>query len=153
MFSNELICKILEYIYANINKDITIDDLSMLFFFDKTYIMKRFKKEIGLTIHKYINIIRIYNSLPYFKYDNQIISIAFKNGFNSLEYFSETFKQVIGVSPMTYKKFINHNIDISIEDEETILNNVVKIDSIRNKVELYLRNRKPKTTVKKLVFK
>ena len=154
MYSNELVCKIIEYLNKNINKEITIDELSMLFYFDKTYIMKRFKRELGVSIHEYINIIRIYNSLSLFKDDNYILAIAFKNGFNSLEYFSETFKQIMEVNPMTYKKFINHNLDITEEDENTILNNIVKIESIRHKTELYLRNRKPKTNpVKKLVFK
>lgn len=45
MFSNDLVCNIIEYINNNINKEITIDELSLLFYFNKTYIMKRFKKE------------------------------------------------------------------------------------------------------------
>ena len=53
MFSNELVCNILDYINNNINKEITIDELSYLFFFDKTYIMKRFKKELNI---QFINI-------------------------------------------------------------------------------------------------
>ncbi|MBR1377137.1 MAG: helix-turn-helix transcriptional regulator [Bacilli bacterium] len=154
MFSNELVCKIIEYLNSNINKEITIDELSMLFFFDKTYIMKRFKKELGIPIHKYINTIRIYNSLPYFKYNNQIISIAFKNGFNSLEYFSEIFKNIVGVSPMIYKKYINYNPNTSKKDEDTILNNVAKINNIKNMADAYLMHRKPTIApVKKLVFK
>ena len=92
MFSNSLVCDILEYINKNLNDEITIDDLANRFYFDKTYIMKRFKREIKLSIHEYINSMRIYNSLIYFSDDNYIISIAFKNGFNSLEYFSEIFK-------------------------------------------------------------
>ena len=60
MFSNELVCNSLEYINKNIKKEITIDELSSIFFFDKTYIMKRFKRELNLSIHEYINTIRIY---------------------------------------------------------------------------------------------
>ena len=93
MFSNELVCNVIEYLNNNINKEITIDELSMQFYFNKTYIMKRFKRELGVSIHEYINTIRIYNSLSYFRDDNYILSIAFKNGFNSLEYFSEMFKK------------------------------------------------------------
>ena len=59
MFSHELVCNILEYINKNINEEITIDELANRFYFDKTYIMKRFKKEIGKSIHEYINTIRI----------------------------------------------------------------------------------------------
>lgn len=94
MFSNDLICNIIEYLNNNINKEITIDELSTLFYFNKTYIMKNSKKELNISIHEYINTIRIYNSLPYFKEDNYILNIAFRNGFNSLEYYSEIFKKI-----------------------------------------------------------
>ena len=98
MFSNELVCNIIEYLNDNINKEITINELSLLFYFDKTYIMQKFKRELGISIHEYINTIRIYNSLAYFKDNNYVLSIALNNGFNSLEYFSETFKKIMGVS-------------------------------------------------------
>ncbi len=153
MYSNSLVCEILKYLNNNINKEITINELSLLFFFDKTYIMKRFKKELGITIHEYINIIRIYNSLSYFKDDNYFLSIAFNNGFNSLEYFSETFKKVLGVSPRKYKKFVNRDIDLTVEDEITVLQGISDINHIKNKIDLYLLNQKPtKYPVKKIVL-
>ena len=142
MYSNELICNILNYLNNNINKEISIDELSILFYYDKTYIMKKFKKELNITIHEYINIIRIYNSLLLFKDDNYIISIAFKNGFNSLEYFSEIFKKYMGVSPIIYRKYINHK-NIKSKEEKLILDNISKINSIKNNTINYLNHRKP----------
>ena len=142
MFSNELVCNILEYLNNNINKEITIDELSMLFFFNKTYIMKRFKREIKLSIHEYINYIRIYNSLIYFKDDNYILSIAFKNGFNSLEYFSEIFKKIIGVSPIIYKKYVSYKY-VSESDEKIILKNISKLQKLKDDTNIYLSHRKP----------
>ena len=154
MFSNELVCKILEYINNNINKEITIDELSNMFFYDKTYIMKRFKREINLSIFEYINHMRIYNSLFLYNYDNYIISIAFKNGFNSLEYYSEIFKKVMGVSPSTYKKYAKRDINIKEKDLDLIINNTVKLDQINKRVELYINNRKPVSKmVKNITFK
>ncbi len=144
MFSNELVCNIIEYINNNINKEITIDELSMRFFFNKTYIMKRFKREIKLSIHEYINSMRIYNSLIYFNDDNYIISIAFKNGFNSLEYFSEIFKKIIGVSPIIYKKYISYKY-ISSSNEKEILKNISRLQKIKDDTILYLSHRRPKT--------
>jgi AraC-like DNA-binding protein len=142
MFSNELVCNIVEYLNNNINKEITIDELSLLFYFNKTYIMKRFKKELNISIHEYINTIRIYNSLIYFRNDNYILSIAFKNGFNSLEYFSETFKKIMGVSPMIYKKYLNYKY-ITEKELQTILENITRINNIKNKVLNYFNHRKP----------
>ncbi len=154
MFTNELICNILEYLNRNINKEITIDELSVLFFFNKTYIMKKFKKELNITIHEYINTMRIYNSLPYFRDDNHIISIAFKNGFNSLEYFSEIFKKNMGVSPIIYRKYLNYK-DITDKEQENILENIARISNIRNKALNYLNHRRPNSSsyVKKLEIK
>lgn len=151
MFSNDLICNIIEYLNNNINKEITADELSILFSFNKTYIMKKFKKELNISIHDYINSIRIYNSLPYFKDDNYILSIAFKNGFNSLEYFSETFKKNLGVNPSTYKKYLNYKY-ITDEEQTKILNNISRINNIKCNALNYLNHRKPnkKSYVKKL---
>ena len=116
--------------------------------------MKRFKKELNISIHEYINTIRIYNSLPYFKEDNYILSIAFKNGFNSLEYFSEIFKKNMGVSPIIYKKYLSYK-NITDKEEEKILNNICRISSIKSNALNYLNHRKPKvgSYVKKLEFK
>lgn len=154
MFSNDLICNIIEYLNNNINKEITIDELSTLFYFNKTYIMKKFKKELNISIHEYINTIRIYNSLPYFKEDNYILNIAFRNGFNSLEYYSKIFKKNMGVSPNIYKKYLSYK-NITDKEEEKILNNICRISSIKSKTLNYLNHRKPKVNsyVKKLEFK
>ena len=67
IYSNELVCNILTYIKNNINAEITISDISNLFSYDKTYIMKKFKRELGLTIIEYINNKRILNSLNSYK--------------------------------------------------------------------------------------
>ena len=143
MYSNNLVCDIIEYLNNNINKEITIDELSNIFFFNRTYLMKRFKKELGISIFDYINSMRILNSLPSFKDDNYFLSIAFKNGFNSLEYFSEMFKKVIGVSPITYKKYISYSTKVSKLEQEKILENVSRINNTKNNALRYLGHRKP----------
>ena len=154
MFSNDLVCNIIEYLNNNINKEITIDELSLLFYFNKTYIMKKFKKELNISIHEYINTMRIYNSLPYFRNDNYILSIAFKNGFNSLEYFSEIFKKNIGVSPIVYKKYINYK-NVTDKEQIKILDNIYRVNNIKTKALNYLNHRKPSISnyTKKLELK
>ena len=151
MFSHDLVCDILEYINKNINREITIDELVNRFYFDKTYIMKRFKKEIGYTIHYYINMMRIFNSIELYKYDNYILSIALKNGFNSIEYYSEMFKKIIGVNPLKYKKFINRSFDIIDNEINLILNNINKCNNLRVFTDNYLIRRKPTMKMEKVL--
>ena len=146
MFSNDLVCNIIEYLNNNINKEISINELSMLFSYDKAYIMRKFKKELNISIHEYINTIRIYNSLRFFKDDNYILRIAFKNGFNSLEYFSEIFKKIMEVSPNVYKKYSNYK-NITDEEERKIMNNLSRIINIKTNVSNYLNHKKPITKI------
>ncbi len=150
MYSNNLVCDIIEYINNNINKDITIDELANRFYFNKTYIMKRFKKEIGVKIHDYINISRILNSLGYYQYDNYILSIALKNGFTSIEYYSEIFKKVLGVNPQKYKKFINRSFDINESDINNIIYNINRCNNLKIMVNDYLNRRKPMVKMEKV---
>lgn len=151
MYSNELVCNILDYLDENINTIISIDMISSIFCYDKTYVMKRFKKELGISIVSYMNIIKIYNSLKYYKNDDSILKISIESGFNSLEYYSEIFKKVIGVSPMTYKQFTRYDVRVSADEVSNIINSLVKIDELRNRIMFYRRRVKPRTVmVKKL---
>ena len=151
MYSNELVCNILDYLDENINTIISIDMISSIFCYDKTYVMKRFKKELGISIINYMNAIKVFNSLKYFRYDDSILKISMESGFNSLEYFSEIFKKIIGVSPNTYKQFIRHDIRVEANEISTIINSLVKLDELRNKVMFYRRRVKPSSVmVKKL---
>lgn len=144
MYSNELVCDILKYIDKNIHTDISIDLISSIFCYDKFYIMKRFKKELGITIFNYINILKIYSSLKYFKEDYSMLKIALNSNFNSLEYYSETFKKVIGVSPFCYKKFVRYDLRISQNEIDTIINSLVYINTLLNNIDSYKNNGKPK---------
>ncbi len=156
MYSNELVCNILEYINENINAHISINDISNKTYFNRYYIMKRFKKELGISINDYINIKRIYNSTKEIRnLDDSFLNIALNNGFNSLEYFSETFKKIMGISPRDYKK--STYFIIKLEDNKLILlrQRLVEISTLLDKVNTYLSKRKPnKPMVKKLsIFK
>lgn len=105
MYSNELVCDILEFIDNNFKRDISIEEISFKFSFNRYYVIKKFKKEIGDSIVSYINKLRIYSSLDELNNtDNSIVLISISSGFNSLEYYSEIFKNIIGVSPSKYRK-------------------------------------------------
>ena len=155
MFSNNLICNILNYIDENINSKITIDDLEIKFYYNRFYIMKLFKKEIGISIINYINSIRIYNSILDIKNSNKnLINIAFKNGFYSIEYFSETFKNIVGVNPKAVKDYFNKN-NVSLKKVNKINKSISELYNLKTKKEYYLFHKKPSILpVKKLsIFK
>ncbi len=155
MFSNDLVIKILNYIDLNLYKKITIDELSTTFHYNKDYIMRLFKREIGFTIIDYINHKRIYNSLESFKFrDLSILKTAINYGFYSQEYYCEIFHKIIGVSPTIYYKFINFRSSLTINEVNTIQKNISELDYKLRNISTYITNIPPKSTVKVLsIFK
>ena len=155
MFSNDLVCDILIYIENNINLQITIDELSKTFNFDRTYIMKKFKKELSVSIIDYINKVRIYNSLKDYKSNDYILRIALKNGFQSLEYYSEMFKRIMNVNPRTYKKSISSINSVKEVELRNIIRTMIELQELKERCENYKTSRKLKELpVKKLsIFK
>ena len=114
MKSNELVCSILDYLEHNINDDINIFNLSKIFCYDKFYLMKKFKSELGISIIAYVNRIRIYNSLKDLDSDELLLKVAISNGFSSLEYYlNENNKKdlIKGVSPSVMRKYFERNLD------------------------------------------
>ena len=141
MYSNQLIVDILLYIDENINKKITMDEISKMFYFNKDYIMRLFKKELGITIMDYINKKRIYNSLESVKNtDYLMIKIALNNGFFSQEYFCETFTKVIGESPLCYRRFTKPGNLVTEEEYDNIRKGLVELSYLIKKVDLYKRS-------------
>ena len=150
MYSNELVVKMLNYIDDNLYKRITMDEISSIFYFNKDYLMRIFKKELDITIMDYINKRRIYNSLELLKNtDDLVIKIALNSGYSSLEYYSETFTKVLGVSPLTYRKFTKVNSQISEEELDIIRTRLPEVSSILKRIDIYKNNIK-RCEVKKL---
>ena len=153
MYSNDLVINLLNYIDNNINKKITMDELSHIFYFNKDYLMRIFKKELDITIMDYINKLRIYNSLEDNKNtSDMMIKIALNNGYSSQEYFTETFTKIIGVSPLIYRKFTKVNSQISEHELDLIRRSLAELSSTINRISRYKTNIIPTNPTKKFTF-
>lgn len=153
MYSNELVCDIIDFIDNNINKKISIEDISLKFNYNRYYIMKLFKKVLNLSINNYINIKRIHDSLPEYHNDISILNIALKHGFYYQEYYTEIFIKIIGINPTTYRNYIKNNI-ISNKEFIVLRNNLISINNILEKMKDYQNNKKPKIVNQSLsIFK
>jgi len=135
MKPRELVSYIIDYLNNSINRFVSIDELALYFGYEKSYIMKVFKKHIGITIKDYQNNRRIYNSIKNIYYGDSFLKAALDNGFNSLEYYSEMFTKVVGVSPSTYKKFINNKC--SKEDIVIIERYLKSVQELNTKLLTY----------------
>ena len=98
------ISKLISYIDANYNKDISNRELAAIAGYHEYYLNRIFKKYMGQSIHKYILSIRIKNAKSLLHNDGISISdIAETIGFGSISHFSSYFKKVTGLSPFEYR--------------------------------------------------
>lgn len=154
MFSNSLVLEILDYLDLNLFRKVTIDELANTFHFNKDYLMRLFKREIGSTIIDYMNYKRIYMSLDSLRKSGSILNISLRFGFYSQEYFCEVFHKLIGVSPSLYRAFLAYDSTIDEDTYYLIQNNVIFLEQFFKKIDIYKRNVPSKDMVIKLsIFK
>lgn len=151
MYADELVCNILNYIHDHLYEVISMDMLSKKFFYDKSYLMRKFKKAMGVTINYYVNAMRIYSSLDEYRTGNSILKIALFHGYHSIEYYSEIFHNIIGVSPREYKKFIHYRYYETEKAYIKMTTSVVKLRMLKQSAVEYQNRRRPtKQPVKKI---
>ncbi len=79
--------------------------------FSYDYVRKLFKKEIGVTPHKYLSDLRLQVAAQYLSLSDQggpnVTEVAHMCGFREPLYFSRMFKKKFGVSPSAYAAVIN----------------------------------------------
>lgn len=154
MYSNDLVCDILDFIDQHINQKITMSMLSQHFYFHKDYIMRLFKKELHTTIIQYINTKRIFQSLYDLQTTNDsILSIGLHHGFSSLEYYSETFHKIMGISPIIYRQFTMRFIDVSNQDIVIIQKHLANVSYFLETITKYQRNRKKDLSYSLSIFR
>jgi len=95
--------KIADYININYNEDLSLSILSKTFSMSESYISRRFKQSIGVSINEYINYIRISHAEQILKTEKlPITDIALKCGYNDSSYFSSVFKKFKGITPYKF---------------------------------------------------
>ncbi|TPN82828.1 AraC family transcriptional regulator [Aquimarina algicola] len=100
---SETFQKILNYIFNNINHEVSIGKIAKEVHMSVPYFCRYFKKRTKKTFTQYVNNLRIVNASRLLRESDLTISqIAFDTGFNSLSYFNRQFKKIKGVNPRTY---------------------------------------------------
>ncbi len=98
-----LVC--IDLIYENLHNKITLNDLAEKAGLSAPYLSKLFRKEVGITVSKYISQKRIEAAQNLLKYsDYSCIEISNYLCFNSESYFIQVFKSYTKLTPKEYRE-------------------------------------------------
>ena len=106
---------VLNYINSNLENDLSIDTIASEFFISKYYLMRKFKNQIGSSIHNYVVQKRLILARSLISDGLSMSSVCSRCGFNDYSSFVRAFKKVYGVSPSNYNPTI-HNFEKPISD-------------------------------------
>jgi two-component system response regulator YesN len=104
---NKLAEDIIKILNDNIYERLTIDQIAKKINFSKAYIFRQFKNSIGISIMDYYISLKIKSAKELLTLGEfSIKEISEKLSFDTPNYFSKTFKKIVGVTPSQYKKRI-----------------------------------------------
>ena len=106
---------VLNYINSNLENDLSIDTIASEFFISKYYLMRKFKNQIGSSIHNDVVQKRLILARSLISDGLSMSSVCSRCGFNDYSSFVRAFKKVYGVSPSNYNPTI-HNFENPISD-------------------------------------
>lgn len=97
--------KAMDYIIANINEEISLDDLAGLSGLSLSRFKQKFKEQIGVTPREFINFRKVETAKNMLLSGWSVTSIAMELGFATSNYFAVVFRRFTTYSPTEYVHF------------------------------------------------
>lgn len=109
----EALCRYMEEHYSD---NITLDELLSMSSFGKSYLLRAFTKQVGVSPYRYLQTIRLTQAKKLLEQGVAPISAAIMAGFSDQSHFTHFFKEFIGLTPKQYQRIFS---DDSQNKEET----------------------------------
>ena len=106
--TNQTITSVLNYINNNFIENISLDNLAHKFYIDKYYLSHLFTKEVGTSIHRYINLKRLLYARELLDGGLSPKEACLKSGFNDYTNFYRAYKNEYGVTPKIHSNKQSH---------------------------------------------
>lgn len=99
--------QIQNYVQANYQSQISLNDLADKLYLSNAYLSKYIKKNLGMTFMEYLNNVRLFHAVDELMYsDKNLTHIAYDNGFPTSASFTKAFREIYNESPSEYRKKI-----------------------------------------------
>ncbi|MGB8455498.1 MAG: helix-turn-helix domain-containing protein [Anaerocolumna sp.] len=117
------IYEIMQYVWLNYNKDISLGNLANRLYLSQAYLSKYIKRKLGVSFVNYLKSIRLQHAVSDLIYrESSIIRIALENGFPNVAAFNKTFKEEYHMTPSSYQKnYRNQYKDVEKQGDNALV--------------------------------
>lgn len=111
LVADDSLKKIISWTEHNFYRKISLDEVASLLGYNKYYFCNKFKKSTGISYFNYLNTLRIHNACYLLKKGYTINEVCEICGFDSISYFIQLFKKIVGLTPKKYITSTTNTID------------------------------------------
>lgn len=134
--------QIQNYIQANYQAQISLNDLANRLYLSNAYLSKYIKKHLGLTFMEYLNNVRLFHAVDELLYTKKNMTrIALDNGFPTSAAFTKAFKDIYREAPSEYRK----NIQKKQQEEKDEREDEKELEKIQRYLQYKEHEEEPKT--------
>ncbi|NEQ23209.1 MAG: helix-turn-helix transcriptional regulator, partial [Microcoleus sp. SIO2G3] len=95
--------RVRDYLEANYTENVTLEQLSAVANLSPFYLLRTFRKQVGLPPHGYLNQVRLVRAKSLLAQGCQIAQVAHETGFTDQSHLTRHFKRMVGVTPGQYQ--------------------------------------------------
>jgi AraC family transcriptional regulator len=96
--------QVIDYINSNLDQELSLDELASIVQTSKYYLVRLFKRSIGVTLHRYVTTCRIEKAKQLLaQRELSIVEICHLVGVQSQSHFTYLFRRYVGVTPKIYR--------------------------------------------------
>lgn len=97
----QMLCTYMEEHFA---RNITLDELLSMTNFGKSYLLRSFTRQVGVSPYRYLQTVRLDRAKKFLEQGISPVDAADLSGFSDQSHFSHFFKEFIGLTPKQYQK-------------------------------------------------
>lgn len=107
---NMQIKRLCDYMEEYFAENITLDELLSMTSFSKSYLLRSFTKQIGVSPYRYLQTIRLGKAKKFLEDGMLPIDASLAAGFSDQSHFTNYFKEFIGLTPKQYQRIFTDTI-------------------------------------------
>lgn len=101
---SQQIKQLCDYMEEHFAENVSLDELLSMTNYGKSYLLRSFTKQVGVSPYRYLQTIRLNRAKEYLEQGITCVEVASLSGFTDQSHFANYFKEFIGLTPKQYQR-------------------------------------------------